>query len=550
MRVLIVGGVAGGASAAARLRRLDENATIVMFEKDEHISFANCGLPYHIGGVIPKRASLLLQTPESFRQRFNVDVRVYTEVTGIDRAAKRVSFTNLVTGQHYTEGYDYLVLAPGSVPALPPIPGLSLDVEGVFAVRNVGDADEILERVQSGAVRRAVVLGGGFIGAEMAENLHAAGVAVTLLERAAQLLPQLDYEMACDVHRYVKQKGIDLHLNTSVTAVSKHADGLHIEADGETLVADMLITATGVRPNSALAQAAGIAANERGGILTDAHMRTSDESIFAVGDAAVVTDFITGAPALIPLAGPANKQGRIAADNICGIPSAYGGTQGSSIVKLFDMAAAATGLREESAKKFGLDYDKVYAWMPGHAGYYPGSKPMSMKVLFEKGAGKILGAQIVGFDGVDKRCDLLAMAIRSGLTAFDLTKLELCYAPPFGSAKDPVNMAGYMMENVLMGKVKSFHWHDVDSLPRDGSVTLLDVRPSAEVANGHIEGFTHIPVDSLRERIRELPTGLPVYVHCHSGLRSYIAARMLMQKGFAVYNLSGGYRLYASATGK
>jgi rhodanese-related sulfurtransferase len=351
-------------------------------------------------------------------------------------------------------------------------------------------------------------------------------------------------DMACDVHRYLRKKGVTLYLNNGFKKITEQNNGLSIELQSGGLEADMLILAIGVKPDSRLAEDAGLTVNQRGGIVVDKHMRTSDPDIYAVGDAAETTDFVTGRAAMTPLAGPANKQGRVAADNICGINSEYKGTQGSAVIKIFDMTAAFTGANEKTAKRLGLNYDKVFLWLPGHAGYYPGSRPMSTKVIFEKKNGKILGAQIVGFDGVDKRCDVLAVAIRAGMTAYDLARLELCYAPPYSSAKDPVNMAGYVIENTLTGKVKHFHWHEVDTLPRDGSVTLLDVRSPEEYAEGHIDGFINIPVDSLRERIGELNVSKPVYVNCHSGMRSYVAARILTQKGFDVYNLSGGYRLY------
>lgn len=544
-KILIVGGVAGGATAAARLRRLDESAEIILFEKDEHISFANCGLPYHIGGVIEERGNLLLQTPASFRVRFRVDVRVRSKVIGIERTAKRVLVEQVATGERYHESYDTLILAPGSTPLVPPIPGLDLD--GVFTLRNVEHLDAIMSYIRDKNPQNAVVVGGGYIGVEVAENLRAAGLSVNLVELSEQVIGPLDFDMACSVHPYLRANGVELYLNNGVESVIRNESGtLAVKLrDGE-LTADILILAVGVRPDSGLAREAGLTCNERGGIVVDKHMKTSDESIYAVGDSVEVMDFVTKQQAMIPLAGPANKQARIAADHICGLHSEYGGTQGSSILKVFDMAIATTGVNEKTAQRLGLDYEKVFAWLSGHASYYPGSRPMSIKVLFEKGNGKILGAQVVGFDGVDKRCDLLAAAIRFGATAHDLTQLELCYAPPFGSAKDPVNMAGYMIENVINGTVNQFHWHDVEALPRDGSVTLLDVRTTGERMAGTIDGFLHIPVDALRERMHEIPVDKPVYVHCHSGLRSYIACRILMQHGFETYNLAGGWRLYKS----
>lgn len=542
LKVLIVGGVAGGATAAARLRRLDEQGEIILFERGEHISFANCGLPYYIGGVIEERDELLLQTPESFHARFNVDVRVFSEVTAIHPAEKKLEVKNLQTGEIYTESYDKLILSPGASPILPALPGV--DLPGVFTLRNVADTDSIKQFILKNHPKTAAVVGGGFIGVEMAENLKHAGLDVSVVEMSEQLIPPLDYEMAGDVHRHLRRNDIHLYLNNGVKGIEKTQNGLTIQLNNGEIAADLLIMAIGVRPESGLAKSAGVKTNERGGIIVNEHMRTSNEDIYAVGDAVEVFDFVTGQPAMIPLAGPANKQGHIAADNICGIPSRYKRTQGSAVLKAFDMTAACTGINEKTAKRLGLNYDKVYLWLPGHAGYYPGSKPMSLKVVFEKDGGKILGAQIVGFDGVDKRADVLATAIRAGMTAYDLTDLELCYAPPFSSAKDPVNMAGYVIQNVLKGLVKNFHWHDVDTLPKDGSVTLLDVRTPGEVRAGKIDGFVNIPLDDLRTRMREFDKSKPVYVHCHSGLRSYIAARILMQNGYDVYNLSGGYRLY------
>jgi CoA-disulfide reductase len=541
-KIIIIGGVGGGATAAARLRRLDEHAEIIMFERGEHISFANCGLPYYIGGTIEDREDLLLQTPQSFHRRYNVDVRTQSEVLTIDRKTKTVTVKNRQNGETYVESYDKLILSPGGAPIIPPIEGINS--ERVFTLRNMSDADNIKEYIIKNSPRNAAVIGGGFIGIEMAENLKDTGLNVSIVELSNQVIAPLDIDMVGDVHNYLRQKGVSLYLNNGVKKITEQNGSLTVELQNGVLETDMLILAIGVKPESQIAKNAGLNVGERGGIIIDKHMRTSDENIYAVGDVVEVTDFVTGQVAMIPLAGPANKQARIAADNICGLTSEYKGTQGSAVIKVFDMTVASTGINEKTAKRLNLDYDKIFLWLPGHAGYYPGTKPMSMKVIFEKENGKILGAQIVGFDGVDKRCDVLAVAIRAGMTAYDLTRLELCYAPPYSSAKDPVNMAGYAIENVLTGKVKNFHWHDVDGLPRDGSITLLDVRNPPEVARGRIDEFINIPLDSLRERIYELDNSKPVYVHCHSGMRSYVAARILVQNGFDVYNLSGGYRLY------
>ena len=544
MKVVIVGGVAGGASAAARLRRLDESAEIIMFERGEYISFANCGLPYYIGGEITKKSALTLQTPQSFNARFNVDVRVNSEVTSIDPKAKTVTVRSKDRGE-YTESYDKLILSPGAAPIRPPMEGA--DNARVFTLRNIPDTIKIREYVEEEFPESAVVVGGGYIGVEMAENLKNAGVAVTIVELADHVIAPLDYDMACDVHRYLKEKGVGLILKNGVQAIKEEGGKLKLTlSDGE-IETDMVIMAVGVRPDTALAKDAGLELNKRGAIVVNEHMLTSNPDIYAVGDAVEVTDFVTGEKAYIPLAGPANKQGRIAADNICGIPTTYKNTLGSAVLKIFDMTVATTGVNERAAKAAGLDYDKVYTYSNSHASYYPGSTGMSIKTLYEKGTGKILGAQIVGFDGVDKRCDVLATAIRAGMTAKDLTELELCYAPPFGSAKDPVNFVGYVIENTLAGRVKNFFWDDVAKLPRDGSVTLLDVRTDLERENGqYIEGFIHIPVDELRARANELDKSKPVYIHCRTGLRSYVACCMLAGMGFDCYNLSGGWRLYES----
>nr|WP_122012224.1 FAD-dependent oxidoreductase [Maliibacterium massiliense] len=545
MKTVIIGGVAGGASAAARLRRLDEQAEILVLERGPYISFANCGLPYFIGGTIKEKGALTLQTPQSFKARFNVDVRVLHEAVSIDTARKTVRVRDLEVDETYEESYDALILSPGAAPIVPNIAGLPC--EGVFTLRNIPDTIAIDAYIKEKAPARAVVVGGGYIGVEMAENLAQAGLDVTIVEMADHLIAPLDFDMACDVHAYVAQQGIALRLNNGLQSIARQEDGtLALTLQHGSVQADMVILAIGVRPESGLAKEAGLATNARGAIIVDDHMHTSAPDVYAVGDAVQVTDFVTGAPAFVPLAGPANRQGRIAADNICGLASRYTGTQGSAVLKVFDMTIATTGVNERAAQAAGLDYDKVFTYSPAHAGYYPGGRNISIKTLYEKGTGKILGAQLVGFEGVDKRCDVLATAIRAGMTGYDLTRLELCYAPPFSSAKDPVNMVGFVIENALTGKVKHFHWHDVADLPRDGSVTLLDVRTAGEYAAGHIDGFINIPLDrELRARARaELDADKPVYVHCLSGLRSYVACRILTGLGFDCYNLSGGYRLY------
>ncbi len=549
-RIIIVGGVAGGASAAARLRRLSESATIIMFERGEYISFANCGLPYYIGGEITQKSALTLQTPKSFNARFNVDVRTFSEVLSIDRQAKTVTVKNHKTGESYTEGYDKLVLSMGAEPIKPPIDGINSS--RVFTLRNIPDTYKIKEYIESFNPKTATVVGGGYIGVEMAENLHTAGVEVTIVEMQDQLIAPLDLDMACDVHKHIQSKGVKLMLGNAVRSIKEDENGLQISLNSGEIQADMVILAIGVKPESGIAKAAGLAVNERGGIVVGDDMRTSDENIYAVGDAVEVTDFVTAQKANIPLAGPANKQGRIAADNICGGSSRYTGTQGSAILKVFNMTVATTGVNEKTAKRLGLSYDKSFTYSASHAGYYPGAVNMSVKTIFEKDTGRILGAQLVGFDGVDKRCDVLATVIRFGGTAADLTKLELCYAPPYSSAKDPVNMAGYTIENLLTGKVKNFHWHDIEELSRksaDGSIILLDTRTKLEYERGHIDGFINIPLDDLRSRLSELDRNKTIYVTCQVGLRGYLATRILTQNGFDCYNLSGGYRLYSSIFG-
>lgn len=541
MKTIIIGGVAGGASAAARLRRLDETAEIIVLERGEYVSFANCGLPYYIGGVITNQNHLTLQTPESFWSRFRIDVRVNSEAVKINPETKTVTVHNLKSGKSYKESYDNLILSPGAEPIKPNISGINNDF--VFTLRNIPDTLKIKEYIERTMPKSAVVVGGGYIGVEMAENLKEAGLEVSIVELADHLITPLDFDMAADVHRYIKSKGINLYLSNGVKVLNEHTVILQ---NGE-IHADMVIMSVGVRPETALAKECGIKTNHRGSIVVDQNMKTNIPHIYAVGDAVEVEDFITKSPAFIPLAGPANKQGRIAADNIAGLSSEYAGTQGSAVLKLFDMTVATTGINEKSAKAAGMDYDKTYIYSGSHASYYPGASNMLIKALWDKQTLKILGAQIVGFDGVDKRMDVLATAIRFGAKITDLAELELCYAPPFGSAKDPVNMLGFVAENVISGKVKQFFWDDVENLPRDGSVTLLDVRTATEVQRGKIDGFINIPLDSLREHISEILKDKPVYVHCHSGLRSYIACRILSGNGYECFNLAGGWRLYESA---
>lgn len=543
MKVIIVGGVAGGASAAARIRRLDESAQILVLERTGFISYANCGLPYYVGGVITDEEDLTLQTPESFWNRFRVDVRVRHEVTAIHPQEKTVAVRDLVTGKTYEESYDKLILSPGAKPTRPAMPGI--ENERIFTLRTVEDTLKVHRFLQTNAPKSATVIGGGFIGLEMAENLAELGLEVTLAESADHLLAPLDFDMACAVHTQMESHGVRLLLNTAVTGFEQDGDRIVTKtADGCDLSSDMVLLAIGVTPDTALAKSAGLALGTKDSILVNDRMETSEPDVYAVGDAVEVKHFVTGNKALISLAGPANKQGRIAADNICGGNSVFRGSQGSSVIKLFDMTAAATGINERSAKAAGMDYDRIVLSPASHAGYYPGGMVMTMKVLYEKETQRLLGAQIVGYEGVDKRIDVLATAIRAGMRAADLADLDLAYAPPYSSAKDPVNMAGFMAENIATGKVKQFHHDEVDPLPRDGSVTLLDTRTKAEYAKGAAEGFLNIPVDDLRERLNEIPQNKPVYVMCQSGLRSYLACRILMQNGYDCYNFSGGYRFY------
>ena len=547
MKVVIVGGVAGGATAAARLRRLDETAEIVVFERSGFVSYANCGLPYYIGGVIEDQAELTLQTPESFYERFRVEMKVRHEVTAIDRTAKTVTVRNLDTGEVFTESYDKLLLSPGAKPTQPALPGVGLD--RLFTLRTVEDTLRIHRFVEEHHPRSVVLAGGGFIGLELAENLRDRGLEVTIVQRPKQLMTPFDADMAALIHREVRAHGVRLALGHTVEGFAEADGGVQVLLkDEQPLQADMVILAIGVTPDSRLAADAGLELGLKGSILVNDRMQTSDPDIYAVGDAVQVNHFVTGQPTLIALAGPANKQGRIAADNIAGGDSRYKGSQGSSVLKIFSLTAAATGLNEGAARRAGLDTEAVVLSPMNHAGYYPGGRVMTMKVLFEKGTGKVLGAQIVGSDGVDKRIDVLATAIRAGMTAADLTELDLAYAPPYSSAKDPVNMAGYMMENLLTGKVRQFRLEDLAALPRDGSVTLLDTRTPGEYRRGHADGFINLPLDELRERLGELDPVKPVYVMCQSGLRSYLACRILAQHGFTCYNFAGGYRFYEAVT--
>ena len=539
MKVVIVGGVAGGATAAARIRRLDESAEILVFERSGYVSYANCGLPYYIGGVITDPEELTLQTPESFFKRFRVNMKVHHEVTAIHPEQKTVTVKNLETGSVFEESYDKLLLSPGARPSRPDLPGTGLD--RLFTLRTVEDTFRIHEYVNRNKPRSVVLSGGGFIGLELAENFRELGLEVTIVQRPRQLMNPFDPEMAAFIHAKMRRKGVRLMLGHSVEGFQEKDGAIQVLLKGEEPIsADMAVLAIGVTPDTPLAREAGLELGLRGSILVNDRMETSIPDIYAVGDAVQVKHLVTGEDTLISLAGPANKQGRIAADNICGGDSRFHGSMGSSVIKLFDMTAASTGINERAAEKAGIDCDKVYLSPSSHAGYYPGGRAMTMKVLFEKQTFRLLGAQIVGYDGVDKRIDVLATAIQAGMSALKLKELDLAYAPPYSSAKDPVNMAGFMIENISRGLLKQFFWDETEEIPRDGSALLLDTRTKEEYEGGHLDGFVNIPVDELREHLHELERGKPVYVICQSGLRSYIACRILMQHGFDCRNFLGG----------
>lgn len=546
MKVVIIGGVAGGATAAARIRRLDEHAEIIIFEKSGFISYANCGLPYYIGGTIEDENELTLQSPESFFSRFRIHVNVNHEVIGIDPKNKTVSVKNLKNGREFSETYDKLIISTGAKPLVPNLGGLDSNKK-IFTLRTVEDTFKIKKFISENQPKSAVVVGGGFIGVEMAENLAKDGIKITLVEAADQLMAPFDRDMASLIHSEMRKNNIRLMLSTPVEGFSENGSCVDvILKNSKNVTADMVILAIGVVPDSSLAKEAGLELGIKGSIAVNDSMQTSDPDIYAVGDAVQIKNFITGQLTLVALAGPANKQARIAADNICGLNSHYTGSQASSVIKIFNLTAASTGINERTAKNLGIESDKVILSPMSHASYYPGAKLMTMKVIFEKSTYRLLGAQIIGFDGVDKRIDVIATAIRAGMPAPDLAELDLAYAPPYSSAKDPVNMAGFIIENIKNKIVKQWYVEQDESIARDGSVTLLDTRTPLEYSKGHAEGFINIPVDSLRERISELDKSKPVYVMCQSGVRSYIASRILSGYGFDTYNFAGGYRFYDS----
>ncbi|GHY56065.1 FAD-dependent oxidoreductase [Vibrio cholerae] len=560
-KILIVGGVAGGASAAARARRLSEDAQIIMFERGNFVSFANCGLPYHIGGDIKDRSKLLLQTPESFLARFNVDVRIMNEVLSINRQDKTVAVKNLLDGSEYEETYDFLLLSPGASPIVPPIPGLNNPL--THSLRNIPDMDRIIKSIQMNKPEHATVVGGGFIGLEMMEAFHQLGIKTSLIEMADQVMTPVDREMAGFAHAEIRAKGIDLKLGVALESVqflrNEHIASIeagenekhqHLEGEleltlnnGEKIITDILIMAIGVRPETKLAIEAGLKIGALGGIYTNEYMQTSDPSIYAVGDAVEEKDFVTGEQTLVPLAGPANRQGRMAADNMLGRKETYQGTQGTAICKIFDLAVASTGKNEKQLKRAGIEYEKVYVHTSSHASYYPGAEVVSFKMLFDPKSGKILGAQAVGKDGIDKRIDVMAVAQRAGMTVEQLQHLELTYAPPYGSAKDVINQAAFVANNIIKGDATAIHYDEIEKLSENQ--VLLDVRNPGELESiGVLEGAINIPVDQLRHRINELPKDKEIVIYCQVGLRGNVAYRQLVNNGFKARNLIGGYRTY------
>lgn len=542
MKLVIIGGVAGGASAAARARRLSEEAHIVLFERGPDVSFANCGLPYYVGGEIVDRNKLLVVTPERLQTRLNLDVRTRSSVEAIDRRGKKVRVKHLSTGREYDEPYDKLILAPGAAPLRPPIPGI--DLPGIYTLRNLQDVDRIKDKVDQG-VKHAVIVGAGFIGLELVENLVRRGVATTVVELQDQVLPPLDREMTTAITSHLKEKGVTVLLSQSAEAFEQSADGVLVRLkSGEQIPAQLVVLGVGVRPENKLAVDAGLEVGPRGGIRVNDHLQTSDPDIYAVGDAIEVRDFVMGVPTQVPLAGPANRQGRIAADHAFGRPSRYRGTQGTAVVRVFDLTAAMTGASEKTLQRAKRPYRKVYVHATHHAGYYPGAEAMTLKLLFDPDSGTVLGAQAVGGAGVDKRIDVIAVAIQAGMTVFDLEEMELAYSPQYGSAKDPINMAGFVAAGLLRGDHPQLDIETVLAEPSDRRPVLLDVRTPREFAAGHIEGAVNIPVDDLRARLGELPGDREIAVYCQAGQRGYLATRALLQGGFKASNIAGGYRTF------
>lgn len=536
MKVVIVGGVAGGAGAAARLRRNDEYADIILLERGEHISFANCGLPYYIGDVIPKESSLLLQTPQSFHSRFNVDVRVRHECMSVDTLNKTVQVKNLHTGEVYTQSYDKLLLSPGAKPVMPPLPGV--ESNHIFTLRNIPDTLAIKNYVENMAPKSCAVIGGGFIGLEMAENLKEKGLDVSIIEGTSHVIGPLDVDMAHDIHNYIRAKGISLHLNSKAARISPQVVELE---DGKLVQADMVIMSVGVVPETGFLSESGIVRGKRGEIIVNEYLETSAPDVYAVGDAIASKHYVSGQNTIVALASCANKQARIVADNMCGLAQKYTGAQGTAIAKFFDMSIAVTGLSEAALAANNIPFLKSITYSSSNAGYYPGGQMMSIKLLYSPGNGRVLGAQITGGKGVDKRIDVIATAIRARMTVFDLQELELAYAPPFSSAKDPVNMAGFVAGNIMTGKMYPYYVEDLEQL---NDALFLDVRTSKEFAQGSIPGAINIPLDELRERLDQVDKSKQLYVFCQIGLRGYVAEQLLRQQGYEVKNLVGGFRLY------
>lgn len=549
MKTIIIGGVAGGATTAARLRRLDEKSEIILFERGEYVSYANCGLPYYIGGTIAERNKLFVQTVDGFINRFGIDIRIKSEVRSIDPKNKYVTVYDIANNREYTESYDKLIVSTGAEPIKPPMPGI--DDNRIFSLRNVPDMDQIKMYVDQYQPKKAVVIGGGFIGLEMVENLHDAGLKVAVVEKSNQVMAPIDFSMASIVHQHLKSKGVSLFLEEGVTSFIPQDEGLKVMLEsGKELLADMVILSIGVRPEVKLAKNAGLELGSMGGIKVDDYMQTSDKDIYALGDAVEIFNPLIGKYSLIPLAGPANKQARIVADNIYeGNKYKYVGTIGTSIAKVFDLTVAATGASSKLLNRENIQHISSFTHGGSHAGYYPGALPLSIKINFSPTDGKLLGAQVVGFDGVDKRIDLFAQIIKQGGSIYDLQEIEHAYAPPYSSAKDPVNIAGFVADNILKGRVNIIHWRDTEKLDPENSI-IIDNRTAEEFEMSHIEGAINIPVDDLRNRMTEIPKDKKVILYCAVGLRGYLASRILLQNGYTdVYNLSGGYKTYSAAIG-
>lgn len=546
-KIIIVGGVAGGATAAARLRRLDEKSEIILLERGEHISFANCGLPYYIGGVIEERSKLLVQTVEGMSARFNLDIRNLSEAVSIDRDKKTIKINNLATKETYEESYDTLILSPGAKPIVPPIPGLA-EATNIFTLRNIPDTDQIKAYVDNKQPKSAVVIGGGFIGIEMAENLAEKGINVTLIEMADQVMAPLDIEMAGIVHKHLVEKGVNLILKDGVESFSENGQKITLSS-GKVIDTEMTILSIGVQPENSLAIDANLAVSDRGGIIVNEYLQTEDPHIYAIGDAIETVDYIQQDAAMIPLAGPANRQGRIVANNIYKRKEKYKGTLATSVAQIFDLTVATTGLNEKTLKEKVIDNQVIHIHPASHATYYPGAHPISLKVIFDRETGEIFGAQAVGKVGVEKRIDVIATAIAGKISVFDLADIELSYAPPYSSAKDPVNMAGYVAQNIVHDGMDTVQWHEIDELVAAGG-TLVDVRGPKGFAKGAIDGAVHIPLNEIRDRLDEIPKDKPVYTTCRAGLDSYIASRILKENGYDVKNLDGSWLTYSAAFGK